>query len=77
MYTSAQDWIDRFKKAGCRIELDAVTMRPPPTALSCECEALWSEIRGLDNRERWGEVLEAVRREVGPYTGFTPFPPNP
>jgi hypothetical protein len=75
MFTTAEDWIERFKAADCSLRLDGATMKPsrdPP--LSPECLALWDEIRGDENRERWKQLDALVRASAGPIVGWKTYP---
>jgi hypothetical protein len=71
MFTDAEDWIARLKEAGGTIRIDAATMYPRDPNISPECEAIWNEIRGVDNMDRWREVEELVRSQAGPIVGWT------
>jgi hypothetical protein len=66
MFITAEDWIDRFKKAGCRIEIDGQSMRPFGP-VSAECLAIWDEIRPpVDpDHTRWNAVEAEIRRRIG------------
>jgi hypothetical protein len=70
MFTYAQDWLARLKEAGGTIEIDTATMYPREPNVSSECEAIWNEIRGKNNRDKWRQVEELVRSKVGPIVGW-------
>jgi len=74
MYTTAEDWLDRFKAAGFSLTIDGVGIRPLEGApRSPECMELWDEIRGAGNEERWNDVVALVRQRVGAFTGWTEY----
>ena len=65
MFTTAEDWLRRFEKLGCRGRYDSVTMLPGRRvgeAILPGCEVIWSEIRGSENETRWREVEALVRQ---------------
>jgi hypothetical protein len=70
MFTDAEDWLARLKEAGGTVRIGPVTMWPEEhdrgVALSPECEAIWAEIRGIENLHKWRQVQELVRSKVGP-----------
>jgi len=70
MFTDTEDWLARLKEGGGTIRVDAATMYPREKEVSPECEAIWNEIRGVDNQDRWREVEELVRARVGPIVGW-------
>jgi hypothetical protein len=70
MFTDAENWLARLKEAGGTIRVDAATMYPREKEVSSECEAIWNEIRGTDNQDRWREVEALVRSRVGGIVGW-------
>jgi len=74
MYTTADDWIERFKAAGCRMMVDGITLRTVGRNPSEECDTLWAEITGPENVDKWNAVEARVRELVGPFYGWTYFP---
>jgi hypothetical protein len=70
MFTNAEDWLARLKEAGGTIRVDAATMYPRDKDVSSECEAIWNEIRGMENQDKWRQVEELVRARVGPIVGW-------
>jgi hypothetical protein len=74
-YTTANDWLERFDEANCRLEVDVTTMRRAKDRGSpATCDRLWSEIQGPENKAKWDEVWIEVRLRVGPFTGSTYYP---
>lgn len=74
MYTDAEDWLKRFKAAGCTLRVDAANIRPlEGVPISPECMVIWDEIRGVDNQQRWDEVTAEVRARVGPITSWVDY----
>ena len=66
-----EDWLARLKNAGGSIRVDVVKMWPMEgVPLTAECSAIWAEIRGPENLEKWREVEALVRTRVGPITGW-------
>jgi hypothetical protein len=70
MFTDAENWVARLKEAGGTIRVDGATMYPREKDLSPECEAIWNEIRGMDNQDKWRQVEELVRSRVGRIVGW-------
>ena len=70
MFTDAEDWLARLKAAGGTIRVDAATMYPRERPLSSECEAIWNEIRGTENADKWRQVEELLRLRVGGIVGW-------
>jgi hypothetical protein len=72
-----EDWLARLHEAGGRARVDAVKMWPPEVetgqGLSPECEAIWAEIRGTENVDKWRRVEELVRSKVGPFVGWADY----
>lgn len=74
MYTNAEDWLERFKAAGCTLTLDVGGMRPKGgTPVSPGCRAVWAELQGAENKRRWDEVLAEVQARIGPFTGWKDY----
>jgi len=75
----AEDWLKRFAKAGCRMDIDPVTMRPGAD-LADECKAIWDEIApesAPGKAARWQQVYSLVNSAVGGVgVGWKVFPPN-
>ena len=76
MLFDAEDWFVRLKEAGGMIRVDPVKMLPSEhelgVPLSPECEAIWNEISGTENRDKWRQVEAYVRsRVIGPIVGWT------
>jgi hypothetical protein len=69
MFTDAEDWLARLKEAGGTIKI-GTTMHPAEQKISPECQAIWDEIRGIDNLDKWRQVEELVRSKVGPIVGW-------
>lgn len=77
MYTTAEDWLDRFTAAGCSLKIDeGGNMSPRETNPPSECVALWSELQGPENLDKWKEVGALVEATVGPIFGWGSFPPS-
>ena len=70
MFTDAEDWLARLKAAGGTIRVDAATMYPRERPLSSECVAIWNEIRGTENADKWRQVEELLRLRVGGIVGW-------
>jgi hypothetical protein len=70
MFTDAEDWLARLKAAGGKVRIDVEKIWPPELetgqGLSAEYEAIWAEIRGIENMDKWRQVHELVRSQVGP-----------
>ena len=62
----ANDWIGRFVRAGRRMEVDGLTIRPHGR-VSAECLDIWNEITGSAEPEktRWNAVEAEIRGRVG------------
>jgi hypothetical protein len=74
MYTTADDWLARFKAAGCTLMVDAAGIRPEEgVPLSDKCRAIWAELQGQENKPHWDEVIAEVRSRVGPFVGWTKY----
>jgi hypothetical protein len=72
----ANDWIDRFKKAGGRMEIDGQSMRPLGQ-VSAECNAIWNEIKSPadPDESKWKAVHAEVLGKVGGVgQGWSPYP---
>jgi hypothetical protein len=71
MFTTAEDWFDRFKAAGCSMQLDVANMTPskkspqPPL-----CSEIWEELRGRDT-DKWDQVLAYAKAKAGGFVGYT------
>ena len=76
MYINAGDWVERFKAAGCKMDVDAVTMRPGGRELPDECVAMWAEIHGPQNRDKSVQVEARVRELAGAIQGWITWPPD-
>jgi hypothetical protein len=68
-YTTAEDWLDRYKANGFSIDIDDAGMRPaeqsPRGGAFVE---LWDELRA---DKAWWQAVEAlVRERVGAYHGW-------
>jgi hypothetical protein len=71
MLFDAQDWFTRLKQAGGGIRVDAFKIWPREgVPLTPECEAIWNEIRGDENQDKWSQVEKLVREKVGPIVGW-------
>lgn len=76
-YTDAADWLDRFVSAGCRLRIDAAGLTPADDHSRSEvCRAIWSELQGPENTEKWNDVIAEVRLRVGAIVGWTDYPPT-
>ena len=75
MYTTAEDWLERFEAAGFAMEVHADTIRPVG-AYTWACETLWDEIRpsASDWERKWREVEALIRERAGPFREFTFYP---
>jgi hypothetical protein len=74
----AEDWITRLQKAGGNVRIDETgEMRPAEGAayISPECEAIWKEIQGSENQDKWSQVLTlALAMLQGPIVGWADLP---
>jgi hypothetical protein len=75
MFSTAEDWLARFKEAGCTLRIDdSDTLRPlEDQTMTPKCESIWSEIRGSENREKWIAVTNLVKSRVGPIRGWVDY----
>jgi hypothetical protein len=54
-------------------QLDMFREHDRGIALSPECEAIWAEIRGPENVDKWRQVEELVRARIGPFVGWAAY----
>jgi hypothetical protein len=69
---NAEDWLRRLQKAGCNVRIDeAGSMMPTEGAahLSPQCEAIWQEIQGAENKDNWDQVVALARSMVPGHIG--------
>jgi hypothetical protein len=70
MFTTAEDWFDRFKAAGGRMRIDAASMYLlSEKEMSATVEAIWNEIQGTENSAKWKLVDAYVHVVAGPFDG--------
>lgn len=74
-YTTAQDWINRFKAAGGRVKVNGISMRlHPDCKLSERYLDLWSQIKGVEHLNRWAEVEAIIKAQVGTVASWNDWP---
>jgi len=75
VYTTAEEWVERFISAGCTMRVDVASLYPLRAAKNpVDCLRLWDEIHGPGNYAKWKEVEALVRAKVGPLVGWVDFP---
>jgi hypothetical protein len=66
------DWYERLKKAGGSIRVDKYHFGEPlDFPPSPECEVIWNEIRGEENRFKANAVYTHVRAIADPFESAT------
>ena len=76
MFTTADDWLDRFETAGCKLRIGKSSrdMAPHWDSETSECFEFWAEIVGDENRDKWESVYDkVVERVIRRQGGLHPF----
>ena len=62
MYTTAEDWLTRFRAAGCLLTIDDSGMLSPGRDNPSDaCTNLWPELQGPSNLQKWMEAAATIR----------------
>ena len=63
----AEDWLARMKEEGGTAHVEVANLLPKKgVPLSPECEAIWAELQGPENVDKWRAVHALVLQKVGP-----------
>jgi hypothetical protein len=63
---NAEHWFLRLKHAGGVVRVDGGVMSGPgSTTVTPEIEAIWAELQGPHNKEKWREVDRYMERVAG------------